>query len=156
FPDGQKDLDGVPAHRSVREIAEPVDLAVVAVPAEQVPEVVTECGEHGVQGLVVVSAGYAESGPEGRERQRELVRHARTYGMRIIGPNAFGVINTAPAVRRNASLSPQMPRPGRIGLFAQSGAIGIALLSRLHRRGGGVTGVTGVSLLLSSDTRSAH
>ncbi|MGW0971107.1 bifunctional acetate--CoA ligase family protein/GNAT family N-acetyltransferase [Streptomyces sp. NPDC002516] len=149
-----KELDGVPAHRSIRDIDEPVDLAVVAVPAEHVPEVVTECGEHGVQGLVVVSAGYAESGPEGRERQRELVRHARTYGMRIIGPNAFGVINTAPDVRLNASLAPQMPRPGRIGLFAQSGAIGIALLSRLHRRGGGVTGVTGVSTFVSSGNRA--
>ncbi|MET9901283.1 GNAT family N-acetyltransferase [Streptomyces sp. NPDC006446] len=150
----EKELDGVPAHRSIRDIAEPVDLAVVAVPAEYVPEVVTECGEHGVQGLVVVSAGYAESGPEGRERQRELVRQARTYGMRIIGPNAFGVINTSPEVRLNASLAPQMPRPGRIGLFAQSGAIGIALLSRLHRRGGGVTGVTGVSTFISSGNRA--
>ncbi|MFJ3892592.1 GNAT family N-acetyltransferase [Streptomyces sp. NPDC090083] len=154
FPEEWKDLDGVPAHRSVRDIEGPVDLAVVAVPVEHVPEVVTECGEHGVQGLVVVTAGYAESGPEGRERQRELVRHARTYGMRIIGPNAFGVINTAAGVRLNASLAPQMPRPGRIGLFAQSGAIGIALLSRLHRRGGGVTGVTGVSTFVSSGNRA--
>jgi acyl-CoA synthetase (NDP forming)/GNAT superfamily N-acetyltransferase len=154
FPDDLKELDGVPAHRRVRDIDGPVDLAVVAVPAERVPEVVTECGEHGVQGLVVVSAGYAESGPEGRERQRELVRHARTYGMRIIGPNAFGIINTSPQVRLNASLAPEMPRPGRIGLFAQSGAIGIALLSRLHRRGGGVTGVTGVSTFVSSGNRA--
>ncbi|MFJ7344761.1 GNAT family N-acetyltransferase [Streptomyces sp. NPDC101110] len=154
LPDGHKELDGVPAHRSVRDIDGPVDLAVVAVPAEHVPEVVTECGEHGVQGLVVVSAGYAESGPEGRERQRALVRHARTYGMRIIGPNAFGIINTSPQVRLNASLAPEVPRPGRIGLFAQSGAIGIALLSRLHRRGGGVTGVTGVSTFVSSGNRA--
>ncbi|WP_327185490.1 bifunctional acetate--CoA ligase family protein/GNAT family N-acetyltransferase [Streptomyces sp. NBC_01334] len=154
FPEDLKELDGVPAHRSVRDIAAPVDLAVVAVPAEQVPEAVTECGEHGVQGLVVLSAGYAESGPDGRERQRELVRHARAYGMRIIGPNAFGVINTSPQVRLNASLAPEMPRPGRIGLFAQSGAIGIALLSRLHRRGGGVTGVTGVSTFISSGNRA--
>ncbi|MFJ2930479.1 GNAT family N-acetyltransferase [Streptomyces massasporeus] len=154
LPDGQKELDGVPAHRSVRDIDGPVDLAVVAVPAEHVTEVVTECGEHGVQGLVVVSAGYAESGPEGRERQRALVRHARTYGMRIIGPNAFGIINTSPRVRLNASLAPEVPRPGRIGLFAQSGAIGIALLSRLHRRGGGVTGVTGVSTFVSSGNRA--
>ncbi|MFF7333706.1 GNAT family N-acetyltransferase [Streptomyces sp. NPDC008150] len=157
LPEGDKELDGlpgVPAHRSVRDIADPVDLAVVAVPAAQVPDVVTECGEHGVQGLVVVSAGYAESGPEGRERQRELVRQARTYGMRIIGPNAFGVVNTSPEVRLNASLAPEMPRPGRIGLFAQSGAIGIALLSRLHRRGGGVTGVTGVSTFVSSGNRA--
>ncbi|WP_306937260.1 bifunctional acetate--CoA ligase family protein/GNAT family N-acetyltransferase [Streptomyces phaeochromogenes] len=150
----EKELGGVPAYRSVRDIPEPVDLAVVAVRTEHVPEVVAECGEHGVQGLVVVSAGYAESGPEGRERQRELVRQARTYGMRIIGPNAFGVINTSPDVRLNASLAPEMPRAGRIGLFAQSGAIGIALLSRLHRRGGGVTGVTGVSTFISSGNRA--
>ncbi|MFF7172778.1 GNAT family N-acetyltransferase [Streptomyces pseudovenezuelae] len=154
FPEEQKDLDGIPAHRSVRDIDGPVDLAVVAVPAEQVPEVVAECGAHGVQGLVVLSAGYAESGPDGRERQRELVRHARAYGMRIIGPNAFGIINTSPDVRLNASLAPETPRPGRIGLFAQSGAIGIALLSRLHRRGAGVTGVTGVSTFVSSGNRA--
>ncbi|OMI86255.1 acyl-CoA synthetase [Streptomyces sp. M1013] len=154
FPEDRKDLDGVPACRSVRDIDGPVDLAVVTVPAEHVPDVVTECGEHGVQGLVVISAGYADSGPEGRERQRALVRHARTYGMRIIGPNAFGIINTSPDVRLNASLAPEMPRPGRIGLFAQSGAIGIALLSRLHRRGGGVTGHTGVSTFVSSGNRA--
>ncbi|WP_118082423.1 bifunctional GNAT family N-acetyltransferase/acetate--CoA ligase family protein [Streptomyces sp. CC0208] len=154
FPEEQKDLDGIPAHRSVGDIDGPVDVAVLAVPAEHVPEVVAECGAHGVQGLVVLSAGYAESGPEGRERQRELVRHARAYGMRIIGPNAFGVINTNPDVRLNASLAPETPRPGRIGLFAQSGAIGVALLSRLHRRGGGVTGVTGVSTFVSSGNRA--
>ncbi|MEU4872282.1 GNAT family N-acetyltransferase [Streptomyces sp. NPDC021608] len=154
FPEDLAELDAVPAHRSLRDVAAPVDLAVVAVPAEHVPEAVAECGEHGVQGLVVLSAGYAESGPDGRERQRQLVRQARAYGMRIIGPNAFGVINTSPGVRLNASLAPEMPRAGRIGLFAQSGAIGIALLSRLHRRGGGVTGVTGVSTFVSSGNRA--
>ncbi|GAT81582.1 acyl-CoA synthetase [Streptomyces sp. F-3] len=154
FDEDCEEIDGVPAHRSVRDIGEPVDLAVVAVPADRVPEVVTECGEHGVRGLVVISAGYAESGPEGRERQRALVRHARAYGMRLLGPNTFGVINTSPDVRLNASLAPEMPRPGRIGLFAQSGAIGIALLSRLHRRGGGVTGVTGVSTFVSAGNRA--
>ncbi|MER7198232.1 GNAT family N-acetyltransferase, partial [Streptomyces sp. NPDC000188] len=156
FPDDLSDLDGVPAHRSVHDIDadEPVDLAVVAVPAEQVPDVVAECGERGVQGIVVVSAGYAESGSEGRARQRELVRQARSYGMRLIGPNAFGVINTSPEVRLNASLAPEMPRAGRMGLFAQSGAIGIALLARLQRRGGGVTGVTGVSTFVSAGNRA--
>ncbi|TKT03210.1 bifunctional GNAT family N-acetyltransferase/acetate--CoA ligase family protein [Streptomyces lasalocidi] len=154
FPDDLRELDGVPAHRSVRDIDGPVDLAVVAVPAEHVPEAVAECGAHGVQGLVVVSAGYAESGPEGRERQRALVRQARAYGMRIIGPNSFGVINTSPEVLLNASLAPELPRAGRIGLFTQSGAIGTALLSRLHRRGGGVTGVTGLSTFVSAGNRA--
>ncbi|QEU91345.1 bifunctional GNAT family N-acetyltransferase/acetate--CoA ligase family protein [Streptomyces kanamyceticus] len=143
--DDDGELDGVPAHRSVRDIdpGEPVDLAVVAVPADRVPQVVAECGERGVQGLVVISAGYAESGADGRERQRELVRQARSYGMRIIGPNAFGVINTSPEVRLNASLAPEAPVRGRIGLFTQSGAIGIALLSGLHRRGAGLSTFVG-------------
>ncbi|WP_328906275.1 GNAT family N-acetyltransferase [Streptomyces sp. NBC_00234] len=139
FDAGQAEIDGVPAHRSVGEIDERVDLAVIAVPADRVPEAVADCGEHGVQGLVVLSAGYAERGAEGRERQRELVRQARSYGMRIIGPNAFGIINTSEAVRLNASLAPESPAPGRIGLFTQSGAIGIALLSGLHRRGAGLS-----------------
>ncbi|WP_431041781.1 GNAT family N-acetyltransferase [Streptomyces sp. P1-3] len=144
FPEGQTVLEpeGVPAHRSIGEIAEPVDLAVVAVPAASVPSVVADCGEHGVQGLVVVSSGYAESGAEGRARQRELVRQARGYGMRVIGPGTFGVINTAAGVRLNASLSPEMPLAGRVGLFTQSGAIGIALLSGLHRRGAGLVGLS--------------
>ncbi|MET9495122.1 GNAT family N-acetyltransferase [Streptomyces sp. NPDC006552] len=156
FPEDLAEVDGVPAHRCVRDIdpADQVDLAVVAVPAPDVPDVVAECGARGVQGLIVVSAGYAESGAEGRERQRELIRQARTYGMRIIGPNAFGVVNTAADVRLNASLAPEMPRPGRIGLFAQSGAIGIALLARLHRRGGGVTGATGISTFVSAGNRA--
>ncbi|MFF2009941.1 GNAT family N-acetyltransferase [Streptomyces sp. NPDC058195] len=139
FTAGQDTIDGVPARRSLGEIGEPVDLAVVAVPADRVPEAVADCGEHGVQGLVVLSAGYAEWGAEGRDRQRELVRQARSYGMRIIGPNAFGLINTSDAVRLNASLAPEPPARGRIGLFTQSGAIGIALLSGLYRRGAGLS-----------------
>ncbi|MEU4894673.1 GNAT family N-acetyltransferase [Streptomyces sp. NPDC044780] len=159
FPDDLTRLEpeGVPAHRSLRAIADPVDLAVVAVPAERVPDVVAECGDHGVQGLVVLSAGYAESGREGRDRQRDLVRQARTYGMRVIGPNAFGVINTAEGVRLNASLSPQLPNPGRLGLFTQSGAIGIALLSGLHRRGAGLAslaGIAGISTFVSAGNRA--
>lgn len=139
FDEGLTTLDGVPAHRSLGEIGERVDLAVIAVPAHRVPEAVADCGEHGVQGLVVLSAGYAERGAEGRGLQRELVRQARSYGMRIIGPNAFGIINTAESVRLNASLAPESPARGRIGLFTQSGAIGIALLSGLHRRGAGLS-----------------
>ncbi|PKV88442.1 bifunctional GNAT family N-acetyltransferase/acetate--CoA ligase family protein [Streptomyces sp. TLI_146] len=148
FPEGGSRIDGVRAVRSLGDLAEQVDLAVVAVPAERVPEAVAECGEHGVQGLVVLSAGYAESGAAGRERQRELLRQVRSYGMRLIGPNAFGVINTAPGTRLNASLAPEPPQRGRIGLFTQSGAIGIALLSGLHRRG------AGLSTFISSGNRA--
>ncbi|TDU03788.1 acyl-CoA synthetase (NDP forming) [Streptomyces sp. 846.5] len=133
------ELDGVPLRRGLAELPEPVDLAVVAVPADQVPAVVAECGAHGVQGLVVVTAGYAETGVAGRARQRDLVRQARAAGMRVIGPNAFGLLNTDPAVRLNASLSPQLPARGPLGVFSQSGAIGAALLEAAHRRGLGIS-----------------
>ncbi|MEU9193721.1 GNAT family N-acetyltransferase [Streptomyces hundungensis] len=142
------EIEGVPAHAGLGAIGEPVDLAILAVPAERVPEAVADCGEHGVQGLLVLSAQYAESGAPGRERQRALVRQARSYGMRLIGPNAFGIINTAQGVRLNASLAPEAPPAGRIGLFTQSGAIGIALLSGLYRRG------AGLSTFISSGNRA--
>ncbi|MEY9872632.1 acyl-CoA synthetase (NDP forming)/RimJ/RimL family protein N-acetyltransferase [Streptacidiphilus sp. MAP12-33] len=136
---GLTELDGVPVHAAIADVAEPVDLAVVAVPAEQVPDVVADCGAAGVRGLVVITAGYAETGLDGRARQRELVRQARAAGMRVLGPNAFGLINTDPAVRLDASLSPQLPRRGPLGIFTQSGAIGAALLEAAHRRGLGIS-----------------
>ncbi|WP_042414167.1 GNAT family N-acetyltransferase [Streptacidiphilus anmyonensis] len=141
---GLRELDGVPVHASIADVADPVDLAVVAVPAEQVPDVVADCGAAGVRGLVVITAGYAETGLDGRARQRELVRQARAAGMRVLGPNAFGVINTDPEVRLDASLSPQLPRRGPLGIFTQSGAIGAALLEAAHRRGLGISAFASV------------
>ncbi|GAB7180644.1 GNAT family N-acetyltransferase [Kitasatospora sp. Ki12] len=138
------ELDGVPVHRSILDIPGPVDLAVVAVPEGAVPAAVAECGAHGVQGLVVVTAGYAETGPEGRDRQRALVRQARAAGMRVVGPNAFGLINTDPAYPLNASLAPRLPGRGGFGIFCQSGAIGVALLEAAHKRGLGVSSFASV------------
>ncbi|MFJ3218821.1 GNAT family N-acetyltransferase [Kitasatospora sp. NPDC086801] len=138
------ELDGVPVHRSILDVPGPVDLAVIAVPEGAVPAAVAECGTHGVQGLVVVTAGYAETGPEGRDRQRSLVRQARAAGMRVIGPNAFGLINTDPDRPLNASLAPQLPGRGGFGIFCQSGAIGVALLESAHRRGLGVSSFASV------------
>ncbi|MFE7563595.1 GNAT family N-acetyltransferase [Kitasatospora sp. NPDC057500] len=138
------ELDGVPVHRSILDIPGPVDLAVIAVPASAVPEAVAECGAHGVQGLVVVTAGYAETGPEGRDRQRALVRQARAAGMRVIGPNAFGLISTDPERPLNASLAPVLPARGGFGVFCQSGAIGVALLEAAHRRGLGISSFASV------------
>lgn len=154
YPADQETLlpEDVPARRSVRDIDEPVDLAVVAVPAARVPGVVDDCGEQGVQGLVVLSSGYAEAGAAGRARQRDLVRQARGHGMRVIGPNAFGILNTAPPVRLNATLAPEPAGSGRVGVFTQSGAIGIALLSGLHRRPGAA--LAGVSTFVSAGNRA--
>ena len=133
------DLPGVHIHRRVTDLPEPVDLVVIAVPAARVQEVVRDCARRGVKALVVISAGFAESGPEGRRRQADLVRTARRFGMRVAGPNSFGVINTRPDVRLNASLAPEMPPAGRFGLFSQSGALGIAVLDFAERRGLGLS-----------------
>ena len=130
---------GVRAYRTVLDIPDPVDLAVVAVRAEAVHEVVEQCAGKGVHGLVVVSAGFGETGEEGRARQRELVRLARANGMRVVGPNCLGIANTDPAVRLNASLAPTMPGRGPIGFFSQSGALGIAILQRAAERGLGLS-----------------
>ena len=132
-------VSGVPAYPAVTDIPHDVDVAIVAVPAESVADVVLDCAAKGVHGLVVVSAGFAETGEEGRKRQRRLVGLARSYGLRLIGPNALGVINTAADSRMNASLSPLLPDRGRIGFFCQSGALGTAILEKVQRRGLGLS-----------------
>ncbi|GAB3460099.1 GNAT family N-acetyltransferase [Kineococcus endophyticus] len=134
-----EELLGVRLHATVADIGEPVDLAVVAVAPATVLEAVTDCAAAGVRGLVVVSSGFAETGPEGVGLQRELVRIARANGMRVIGPNSFGVVNTAADVRLNASLAQEVPPPGRFGLFSQSGALAVTVLSSAHRRGLGIS-----------------
>jgi acyl-CoA synthetase (NDP forming)/GNAT superfamily N-acetyltransferase len=130
---------GMPAYETVQDIPDQVDLAVVAVPAEAVPDVVLDCAAKGVHGLVVISAGFAETGDEGRKRQRRLVGQARSYGVRLVGPNCLGVINTARDVSLNASLAPEMPARGRVGFFCQSGALGVAILENVARRGLGLS-----------------
>ncbi|AYY13505.1 GNAT family N-acetyltransferase [Actinobacteria bacterium YIM 96077] len=131
---------GVPAYPSVRDIPGDVDLAVLAVPARAVNEVVSDCAAKGVHALVVVAEGFAERGDEeGRERQAELVRAARANGMRVVGPNCLGIVNTDPAYRLNASLAGVLPPPGRVGLFAQSGALGTAILGDAAARGLGLS-----------------
>jgi len=134
-----EEVQGLPAHRTVGDIGREVDLAVIAVPAESVLEVVRDCAGAGARALLVVSAGFAEAGPEGEVRQRELLRTARSNGMRVIGPNSFGIINSHPEVRLNASLAPALPPAGRFGLFSQSGALGIAVLASAARRNLGVS-----------------
>ncbi|MGH3446568.1 MAG: GNAT family N-acetyltransferase [Nocardioidaceae bacterium] len=130
---------GMPAYTTVQEIPDTVDLAIVAVPAEAVQDVVLDCAAKGVHGLIVISSGFAETGTEGRRRQRRLVGLARSYGLRLVGPNCLGVINTASAMSLNASLSPLMPPSGRVGFFCQSGALGVAILETVARRGLGLS-----------------
>jgi acyl-CoA synthetase (NDP forming)/GNAT superfamily N-acetyltransferase len=132
-------VSGMPAYKSVADIPGPVDVAVVAVPADAVADVVLDCAAKGVHGLIVISAGFAETGDEGRAKQRQLVGLARSYGLRLIGPNCLGIINTAGSVSLNASLSTVMPPRGRVGFFSQSGALGQAILEKVARRGLGLS-----------------
>ena len=134
-----KRLRRLTSYPSVTDVPDEVDLAIVAVPAAAVLDVVDECAEKGVKALLVVSSGFAEDGPEGAARQVELVRRARGAGMRVIGPNSFGIINNDPEVCLNASLAPTLPPPGHLGLFSQSGALGIAVLASAARRNLGIS-----------------
>ncbi len=130
---------GLHAYNSITEIPQDVDLAVIALPAHLVEGAVQECAAKGVRGLVVISSGFAESGEDGGRLQDELLASVRAQGLRMIGPNCLGVITTAPGISLNASLSTVMPAAGRVGFFCQSGALGVAILSTVARRGLGLS-----------------
>ena len=123
-----KAVCSVSAYPSVLDIPGEVDLAIVIVPAAGVHKVVQECGRKGVRGIVVISAGFGEIGPEGIERQQKLLDMARSYGMRLVGPNCMGVINTDPEVNMNATFSSVFPPVGNVAMASQSGALGLAIL----------------------------
>jgi acetyl coenzyme A synthetase (ADP forming)-like protein len=115
------------------------DLAIVAVPASHLLEVVRDCGQRGVRGVLVLTAGFGETGEAGRALQDEAVFLSRRYGMRLIGPNCLGVLNTDPAVRLNATFAPLPMNEGGLGLVSQSGALGIAVVVAAERSGLGIS-----------------
>lgn len=137
-PDARS-IAGVRAYPSVIDIPDEVDLAVVAVPAANIDEVMDSCLAKGVKVLVVISSGFADAGGGGTVAERRLVAEARAHGMRVVGPNALGVANPDPAVRLNATLAPRLPGPGRTGFFCQSGALGSAILASARSRGLGLS-----------------
>ncbi|WP_405139763.1 GNAT family N-acetyltransferase [Nocardia sp. NBC_01388] len=125
---------GVRAYPTVRDIPDEVDLAVIAVPAAEIGSVLDDCMAKGVKGLVVLTAGFSETGPHGFAAERELVDAVRAHGMRVVGPSALGIANTDPAVALNATLAPVLPGRGRIGFFCQSGPLGAAILGEAAAR----------------------
>nr|WP_091617916.1 bifunctional GNAT family N-acetyltransferase/acetate--CoA ligase family protein [Amycolatopsis saalfeldensis] len=134
-----RSVRGVRAYPSVLDIPDPVDLALVAVPAEAVESVLDACLAKGVKTLLIVSGGFGESGPLGLHAELRLVGEARAHGMRVVGPNALGVLNTAKDIRLNATLAPVLPKRGRTGFFCQSGALGTAILADAGSRGLGLS-----------------
>ena len=131
-------VQSVAAYRSVLDIPGPVDLAVIVLPAEATLEAVRACATKGVKSVIVVSPGFAETGPEGLQRQRDLVAVCRGAGMRLVGPNCMGVINLEPEIRLNATFSPTLPIEGRVGFLSQSGALGLAIIEHANRLGLGL------------------
>ena len=128
-------VQGVRAYASVKDLPERADLAVVAVPAAKVIEVAEEALRAGARALLVVTSGFAETGPDGAARQRELLDLVRSHGARLVGPNCLGVMNTHPDVRLNASLAPELVPQGRIGFFSHSAALGLVILNYAGERG---------------------
>jgi len=132
-------IHSLKAYPSMADIPDPVDLAVIAVPRDAVLAVVMECLAKGVGGLVVVTAGFSETGEEGAALERQLVDVVRAAGVRMVGPNCMGVLNTDPDVRLNATFAPTPARPGSIGFVSQSGALGVAILNAAQDLGLGLT-----------------
>ena len=137
-------VQSVPAYKSVLEVPGPVDLAVLVVPAPAVVQAARDCAAKGVRAIVVISAGFAETGPEGAERQRELLGVCRATGMRLIGPNCLGILNTDPQVSLDATFGPIVPLPGRVGFLSQSGALGLAIIDYANALGLGLSSFVSV------------
>ena len=123
-----KEIDGVHSYRSLTEIPAAVDLAILVVPAREVERVIDDCVAKGVRGAVVITAGFGETGQAGRDAERRLLDKVRAAGMRMVGPNCMGVINTDPDVRMHATFAATYPPAGNVAMSSQSGALGVAIL----------------------------
>jgi acetyl coenzyme A synthetase (ADP forming)-like protein len=134
-----RQIDGCPAYPNVRDIPGDVDLAVIVVPAARVAAVVDDCLAKGVRALVVISAGFGEVGEQGHKLQDEVVERIRAAGVRMIGPNCMGIVNTDPAFSVNATFSPVYPPQGRVAFSTQSGALGLAILDYVRRLNIGIS-----------------
>ncbi len=133
------EVQGLRSYSSVSAIGEPIDLAIIAVPAEAVEAELDGCVRAGVHSTVVISSGFAEVSDAGRARQQRIFELVRQSGMRMVGPNCIGVLNTDPTVRLNATFAPLEPPSGNIGMYSQSGALGIAVLDHARQRNLGLS-----------------
>jgi acyl-CoA synthetase (NDP forming)/ribosomal protein S18 acetylase RimI-like enzyme len=135
---------GVPTHPRLASLPEPVDLVIVAVPAALVPSIVEEAASTGARAVMVISAGFAETGRSGADIETELLASARRHGVRIVGPNCLGAVNTDPEVRMNATFTGLDPLPGRLAVVSQSGAVGLVLAEQASAAGVGLSSFVSV------------
>ncbi len=138
------ELEGLRAYSSVADVPHDADLAIIAVPPADVIGVVNQCAAVGVKGIIVITAGFAEVGEAGRALQHQLVDAVRGHGMRMVGPNCMGLLNTAADLRLNASFSPLVPPSGRVAFSSQSGALGLAILELASERQVGLSSFVSV------------
>ena len=138
------EVQSVVAYPSVEDVPGEVDLAVIVVPAALVLDVAKGCARKGAKALVVISAGFAETGPAGRERQDALVRIAREGGMRLVGPNCMGMVNTDPAVHLDVTFAPAPPPAGHVAFMSQSGGLGLAIIDYAGMLGLGISSFVSV------------
>jgi acetyl coenzyme A synthetase (ADP forming)-like protein len=131
-------IHSIRAYPSVAAIPDPVEMAILVVPKDLVLAAAEECGKKGVKGLVVITAGFAEVGGEGVEREKRLLEIVRRHGMRMVGPNCMGVLNSAPQFSMNATFAPTMPPYGPVGFISQSGAMGLSILDYAEELGIGI------------------
>ena len=137
---------GVKAYPSISAIGEPVDLAVIVTPAKTAPGLVAECGEAGIRGVIIISAGFREIGPEGAELERQVLEAARKHDIRVIGPNCLGIMN--PVGRMNATFAAGIARPGRVGFVSQSGALLTAILDWAEQENVGFSSIVSLGSML--------
>jgi acetyl coenzyme A synthetase (ADP forming)-like protein len=145
-------VHGVPAFASIRDVPGPVDVAFVAVPATAVVDAARDASDRHVRGLVVISAGFAETGGDGPARQRELLEICRSSGMRLVGPNCMGVVNTDPEIGLNGTFASTRPPEGRVGFLSQSGALGLAVMDHANRLGLGLSSFVSIGNKADIDT----
>lgn len=124
-------IEGLPVYPSVADLPDGVDLAILVVNAKRISETLDRCHERGIKGVVIISAGFKETGPQGLALEQALIEKLHAYGMRCVGPNCLGVVNTHPDIRMDGCFAEALPERGDIGFVSQSGALGGGILNIL-------------------------
>lgn len=142
-------LLGIKAYPNIKDVPDQIDLAVIVTPANSIPSIITECAEAGVKGAIVISAGFKEVGPSGAELERQLLQNAQKGGMRVVGPNCLGVMNTASGL--NATFAAGMAKKGHVAFISQSGALCTAVLDWSFKENVGFSAFVSVGSMLDVD-----
>lgn len=143
------EIFGLKAYKTVEKIPEVADLAVIATPAKTVPNIIEQCGKAGIQGVIIISAGFKEIGEEGKELENKILEIQKNYNLKIIGPNCLGTIQTS--IGLNATFTTKMLKPGNIAFISQSGALGASIIDWAITEGIGFSNFVSVGSMIDVD-----